>query len=176
MNSIVLVSHLKGLALTMTAFKLKVMTYTLVKTRKAKTPLADLAEVPEAEPQSRWHLVVPLIDGPDEKWTGVAFPDYGGGLISERLTMQFYDRQNRTAGILVDLEGETTGGTLKLTIFMIDTPFRHGEVVCTGERVNRDFIATHIMISEIYLYLFLYIYIVKSKHTTGNCMTNQAKI
>ncbi len=139
-NSIVLVSHLKGLALTMTAFKLKSMTDTLVKTRKAKTPLADLAEVPEAEPQSRWRLVVPLIDGPDEKWTGVAFPDYGGGLISERLTMQFYDRQNRTAGILVDLEGETTGGTLKLTIFMIDTPFRHGEVVCTGERVNRDFI------------------------------------
>ncbi len=116
------------------------MSDTLVKTHKADSPLADLVEAPEAEPHARWRLVVPLIHNPDEKWTGVAFPEYSGGLMSERLTMQFYDRKNRSAGILVDLEGATVGATLTLTIFMIDTPFRHGEVVCTGERVDQDFI------------------------------------
>jgi hypothetical protein len=116
------------------------MAAVLTKTRQAAGPLERLADAPEAEPKARWRLVVPLIDEPDEKWTGVAFPDYGGGLISERQTMNFYDRDHRAAGVLVDLEGETSGDTLKLTVFMIDTPFRHGEVVCTGQRVTKDFI------------------------------------
>ena len=116
------------------------MSDTLVKTRTAKSPIEKLADAPEPAPKSRWRLVVPLIDSPEEKWTGVAFPEYGGGLISERLTMNFHDRNDRKAGVLVDLEGETSGGTLKLTIFMIDTPFRHGEVVCTGERKDERFI------------------------------------